>query len=83
MAVFGFIEGGYNPRRRHSSLAYESPVNFEKRHARVAANRGAGPYASTLATLEEPGSLLLPYASGVAEASDSPGGWEQRENTST
>ena len=25
MAVFGFIEGWYEPRRRHSSLGYESP----------------------------------------------------------
>ena len=30
-AVFRFIEGWYNPRRRHSSLGYESPVNFEAR----------------------------------------------------
>ncbi len=83
MAVFGFIEGWYNPRRRHSALGYESPVNFEKRHAELAANSGPGPYASTLATLEERGSLLLLSAAGAEEASDSPGGWEQRENTST
>jgi len=31
MAVFEFIEGWYNPRRRHSSLAYLSPVAFERR----------------------------------------------------
>jgi putative transposase len=29
MAVFRFIEGWYNPRRRHSSLGYESPASFE------------------------------------------------------
>ena len=29
MAVFEFIEGWYNPGRRHSALAYRSPVNFE------------------------------------------------------
>ena len=28
-AVFGFIEGFYNPERRHSSLGYLSPVAFE------------------------------------------------------
>ncbi len=32
-AVFGFIEGWYNPTRRHSSLDYESPLSFERRHA--------------------------------------------------
>jgi len=31
MAVFDFIEGFYNPRRRHSSLGYLSPVNYERR----------------------------------------------------
>jgi putative transposase len=30
MAVFDFIEGFYNPRRRHSSLGQKSPVNFER-----------------------------------------------------
>ena len=30
-AVFEFIEGFYNPRRRHSSLGYLSPVEFERR----------------------------------------------------
>jgi putative transposase len=35
-AVFDFIEGWYNPTRRHSSLDYESPLTFERRHAAVA-----------------------------------------------
>lgn len=30
MAVFQFIEGWYNPHRRHSGLAYRSPVEFER-----------------------------------------------------
>jgi len=32
IAVFDFIEGFYNPRRRHSSLGQMSPVNYEKNH---------------------------------------------------
>jgi putative transposase len=42
-AVFEFIEGWYNPRRRHSSLGYESPLAFERRHAAAVARRGKVP----------------------------------------
>lgn len=33
-AVFAFIEGFYNPRRRHSALGYLSPVDYETAAAR-------------------------------------------------
>jgi putative transposase len=29
MAVFQFIEGWYNPGRRHSAPGYRSPVGYE------------------------------------------------------
>jgi putative transposase len=33
LAVFEFIEGWYNPHRRHSALAYLAPLAYERRHA--------------------------------------------------
>ena len=32
IATFEFIEGWYNPHRRHSRLAYLSPLNYERRY---------------------------------------------------
>jgi putative transposase len=39
MAIFEFIEGWYNPRRRHSALDYESPIRYEQHHAAETNNR--------------------------------------------
>jgi putative transposase len=36
MAVFDFIEGWYNPHRRHSGLDYQSPIRYEQQHSVVA-----------------------------------------------
>lgn len=36
MAVFQYIEGWYNPRRRHSALDYQSPIDYEKLHLEAA-----------------------------------------------
>jgi len=36
IAIFDFIEGWYNPRRRHSALGYLSPNNFERRMSQAA-----------------------------------------------
>jgi putative transposase len=51
MAVFEFIEGWYNPHRRHSALAYHSPIEYEQVYRtdtkqtvrEAAATRTAGP----------------------------------------
>ena len=29
-AIFEFLEGWYNPHRRHQGLGYQSPIDFEK-----------------------------------------------------
>jgi hypothetical protein len=33
IAIFNYINGFYNPRRRHSALGWKSPVAFERRVA--------------------------------------------------
>ena len=38
LAVFSWIEGWYNPRRRHSGLNYQSPNNFERKHLQKSTN---------------------------------------------
>lgn len=40
-ALFTWIEGWYNPHRRHSSLGYLSPANFERRQPRRSATASA------------------------------------------
>ena len=31
-AVFDYIEGFYNPKRRHSALGYYCPIEYERRY---------------------------------------------------
>jgi putative transposase len=71
-AIFSYIEGWYNPRRRHSTLGYLSPVEFERHHAsspnRRSRPRSPSPDRSrsastrllTAATLPRTGSLPEP-----------------------
>lgn len=42
-AVFEYIEGWYNPRRRHSTLGYLSPAEFERQHAKCLSPALEGP----------------------------------------
>jgi Integrase core domain len=52
-AVFTFIEGFYNPRRRHSSIGYLSPIDYERRHHAAAVDRDAHQPAAVLAAVKD------------------------------
>jgi putative transposase len=43
MAVFDFIEGWYNPHRRHSALDYLSPIDYERSHSAETDSRSPTP----------------------------------------
>lgn len=43
--VFDYIEGWFNPRRRHSGIGYLSPVVFERKH--YSQSVAESPYLST------------------------------------
>jgi putative transposase len=42
-AIFRLIEGCYNPHRRHSTLGYLSPINYERAHETAALDPGRQP----------------------------------------
>ena len=46
-AIFGYIEGWYNPRRRHSTLGYLSPTEFERQHVELAQRRSRARFRTT------------------------------------
>jgi putative transposase len=43
MAIFEFIEGWYNPHRRHSAINYSSPVDFERTYRQNTCYRSPSP----------------------------------------
>ena len=52
-ALFDFIEGFYNPRRRHSSIGYLSPIDFERQYQAVIVVAGAPQPAVVLAPVKD------------------------------
>ena len=56
-ALFDFIEGWYNPHRRHSALDYESPLRYERIHA-------AG---ALMTTSPENSAAVLPLQATIAQ----------------
>ena len=57
IALFTWIEGWYNPRRRHSALTYLPPINYERSHAARSEHQPP-----------RPGTGLTTVGSGVAGA---------------
>jgi putative transposase len=55
LAVFDFIEGWYNPRRRHSALDYLSPMSFERMYE----------IGDRTVPLDRMKRLATPYSGGV------------------
>jgi putative transposase len=51
--VFAFIEGWYNPRRRHSSIGYRSPLDYERQHQAAAVDSDAHQPAAVLAPVKD------------------------------
>jgi hypothetical protein len=71
IAVFEFIEGFYNPRRRHSSLGYLSPVKFECQFTATAPQPGAHEHAVVRAPVKErPGSVVASRAASATAVLD-------------
>jgi putative transposase len=47
MAIFEFIEGWYNPHRRHSAIDYLSPIDYERTYCQETLYRSPSPSTET------------------------------------
>ena len=58
-ALFTYIEGWYNPRRRHSGIEYLSPMAFENKHVAAIGTSQPNPRIThrplSIGLTEEPG----------------------------
>ena len=70
IAVFEFIEGFYNPRRRHSSLGY---LSYERRHDQRAADPSAHHRSAVLGAVKlRPGDVGVCVDAGATADLDRP-----------
>ncbi len=58
-AVFDYIEGWYNTRRRHSALDYLSPIVYERSHGTDARTVASGSTIAPGSAMSVPHSVLV------------------------
>jgi putative transposase len=67
-AVFEYIEGWYNPRRRHSTLGYLSPAEYERHHAEHAKPRVPKTAGAIAGNGSVPSEIALDLPTDLAQA---------------
>jgi putative transposase len=83
LAVFDFIEGWYNPHRRHSAIDYLSPFDYERAYAAQPGSQCSErlkkdtppPPPAARKIGEEPETINPSSAAPAASRSSSPQGW--------